>query len=59
MKKNGLVFIGPTSELIRVMGNKIEARTRVAELGIPVINADLSSRKGLLEKSSRLEYPCL
>jgi len=58
-QKKGLIFIGPTSELIRMMGNKIEARAKVAQLGIPVINADLSSRKELQEKSSGLEYPLL
>ena len=31
----GLVFIGPTPEAIRIMGNKTEARSRVIAQGVP------------------------
>ncbi len=34
---NGLVFIGPTPENIRKMGDKLVAREMVKELGVPVI----------------------
>ncbi len=55
----GLVFIGPGSEVIRLMGNKIEARKKVGELGIPVTRTEVSSKKNLMEKAPELEYPLL
>jgi 3-methylcrotonyl-CoA carboxylase alpha subunit len=58
-RKKGLVFIGPAPELIRLMGNKIEARERVAALGIPVIKAEISGIGELLEKAPNLRYPML
>jgi acetyl-CoA carboxylase biotin carboxylase subunit len=33
----GLTFVGPTSEAIRLMGDKIEARRRMAAAGLPVL----------------------
>src|SRR5690606_11710132 len=33
----GLCFIGPTPEVIRLMGDKSAARTRVNAAGIPVV----------------------
>jgi acetyl-CoA carboxylase biotin carboxylase subunit len=35
--ENDLVFVGPPAEAIRAMGNKQEARRRVAEVGVPII----------------------
>lgn len=32
-----LVFVGPTAEAIRVMGDKLEARQMVQEAGVPVV----------------------
>jgi 3-methylcrotonyl-CoA carboxylase alpha subunit len=50
-EKNDIVFIGPSSELIRLMGNKIEARAKVAELGIPIIGGESSNQN--------MKYPLL
>jgi acetyl/propionyl-CoA carboxylase alpha subunit len=58
-EENGLVFIGPGSDVIRMMGNKIEARQAVEELGIPVTNARVSSVEELLEQAGSMEYPLL
>ena len=37
VEDHGFVFIGPSPEHIRMMGDKITARTMAAELGIPVV----------------------
>ncbi|QUS54177.1 acetyl-CoA carboxylase biotin carboxylase subunit [Pseudovibrio brasiliensis] len=37
LEAHGITFIGPTSEHIRVMGDKIQAKTTAKELGIPVV----------------------
>ncbi len=58
-EKAGIVFIGPASGVIRLMGNKIEARNRVAGLGLPVTGADVSSPKDLLRAAKDMEYPLL
>ena len=35
--ESGIVFVGPPTEVIRLMGNKREARRRLAEYGVPVL----------------------
>jgi len=37
LEDHGLVFIGPTAEHIRIMGDKITAKETAKELGIPVV----------------------
>lgn len=37
VKEHGMVFIGPSGEHIRVMGDKIAAKDAVKKLGIPVV----------------------
>jgi 3-methylcrotonyl-CoA carboxylase alpha subunit len=58
-EKNGLVFIGPGSEVIRLMGNKIAARREVENLNIPVTKTEIASSSELLNKSGKLNYPLL
>jgi acetyl-CoA carboxylase biotin carboxylase subunit len=36
-RRAGLTFIGPTPEVIRAMGDKTEARRRMASAGVPVV----------------------
>jgi acetyl-CoA carboxylase biotin carboxylase subunit len=36
-EQEGIVFIGPTAESIRLMGDKVESRKTMQEAGIPVI----------------------
>jgi acetyl-CoA/propionyl-CoA carboxylase biotin carboxyl carrier protein len=35
--QSGLTFIGPSAEAIRVMGDKVEARRRARDVGVPVV----------------------
>ena len=37
LEEHGIAFIGPTAEHIRLMGDKIAARTTAKDLGIPVV----------------------
>src|SRR5262249_8022579 len=37
LEEHGITFIGPTSEHIRMMGDKIEAKRTARRLGIPVV----------------------
>jgi acetyl-CoA carboxylase biotin carboxylase subunit len=47
----GIVFIGPSPEAIRVMGEKTEARRRMAEAGVPT----LPGSPGALEDAAAAE----
>ena len=33
----GILFIGPTTEAMRLLGNKVEVRAIAQKLGIPVV----------------------
>src|SRR5213596_1237765 len=37
LEEHSITFIGPTSEHIRIMGDKIEAKSTAKRLGIPVV----------------------
>ncbi len=59
---NGIIFIGPTSETMRRLGNKVAARNLAVEIGVPVVPAtdplpdDLDEIKSLAEK---IGYPLM
>ncbi len=55
----GLIFIGPSAEAIRKMGNKKQARSIAKELGIPVAEGAEGSKEMLVEKAKELQYPLL
>ncbi|MFW6140474.1 MAG: acetyl-CoA carboxylase biotin carboxylase subunit, partial [Acidobacteriota bacterium] len=58
----GLIFIGPSSESIRIMGNKTEARQKMVKAGVPVIPGTLkplSGEKDLIENSEKIGFPLL
>ena len=47
--KYGIKFIGPSSELIKQMGDKIEAKRTAKKLGLPVIEGSEGNIKSLDE----------
>ncbi len=55
----GLIFIGPSAEAIRIMGNKKEARALAAELGVPVIDGAAGDTGELLQKAAETGFPVL
>ncbi|MFB3738152.1 MAG: acetyl/propionyl/methylcrotonyl-CoA carboxylase subunit alpha [Candidatus Velamenicoccus archaeovorus] len=58
----GLRFVGPRSETIQLLGDKIAARRTAQELGIPVLPGSASSVRDVAaarELGERLGYPLL
>ena len=45
--ESGIVFVGPPTDVIRLMGNKREARRRLAEYGVPVLPGTAVSLDGV------------
>jgi len=62
VEKAGLVFIGPSPESIQAMGDKTEARRRMAEAGVPIIPGALeptSSPEAAADTAHELGFPVL
>jgi acetyl-CoA carboxylase biotin carboxylase subunit len=58
----GLVFIGPTPSAIRDMGNKLEARTRMQAVGVPIVpgsDGPVSDPKEAARIADKIGYPVL
>lgn len=48
-EENGIVFLGPTGEQLRVLGNKVEARALAQRLGVPILEGTKASSSSALE----------
>ena len=60
--KHGLKFIGPSSDLIKKMGDKIQARKIAKENGLPIIEGsegDINSVEEAKKISEKIGYPVL
>lgn len=60
--KEGIVFIGPSPEAIRLLGNKVESRIKMEEAGLPLIPGMTGSAESLKEFEDAAEkagYPVL
>jgi len=56
----GLVFIGPTPEQIRAMGDKRAAREIARKAGVPVVpGAEGGERQALAREAERIGYPVM
>jgi pyruvate carboxylase len=58
----GIVFIGPTPELLEAMGDKTAARRRAAALGIPIVpgtDEPLPSAEAAVEWAEGVGYPVI
>ncbi len=58
----GLVFVGPSPEAIRLMGDKAAAKRRMAEAGVPVLpgyEGEDQSDDGLIAAAANLGYPLM
>ncbi len=52
-KESGLLFIGPTSEAIGLMGDKAEARNTAKRLGVPIVPGS-----GIMQSLAEVENFC-
>ena len=58
----GLIFIGPSSDVIEKMGSKIEARQTMEAAGVPIIPGTkeaLSTSDDALEAAKKIGYPIM
>lgn len=61
-KHNGLSFIGPSSEAIKAMGSKIEARKTMESAKVPTVpgnNTALTSIDEAIEVANKIGYPVM
>ncbi len=62
LEENKIKFIGPSSKLIKMMGDKIEAKRIAKKFGLPVIEGSedgVSNLKEAKEISKRIGFPVL
>ena len=57
VRQAGIIFIGPTSEQIRLMGEKNKAIGLARSLEIPVLNSAKGTKSELLSKATKLGFP--
>lgn len=58
-EKNNIVFIGPNTRSIKLMGNKIESRKFVKKLDIPMTEAKTGSKASLMKAAKEIPFPLL
>jgi 3-methylcrotonyl-CoA carboxylase alpha subunit len=58
-ERENVTFIGPSAHAIKMMGNKIEARSIVRELGVPMTEGVTGTVDELMEKSKKIPLPLL
>ncbi len=61
-EKAGLVFVGPSADSMRVMGDKIEARRTVDRIGVPRVPGSpgaVKDAKEALEFAKKVKFPVL
>ncbi|MGQ9572344.1 MAG: acetyl-CoA carboxylase biotin carboxylase subunit [Dehalococcoidia bacterium] len=60
-RENGITFVGPTPEAIRLLGDKIRARRLMSEAGVPVVpgSRQLATANMAVLAATRIGYPIL
>ncbi len=60
--KSGLIFIGPTADTMRRLGNKVAARNLAIEIGVPVVPATVplpEDPKEIARMAEEVGYPVM
>ena len=55
----GIIFIGPSSRAISLMGNKIAARQFAKEAGVPITEGFSGTREEITQQAASLSFPVL
>jgi acetyl-CoA carboxylase biotin carboxylase subunit len=55
----GIVFIGPNTRAMQVMGNKIEARAWAKKSGVPITEGLTGKKPALLKAGEKIGFPVL
>ena len=59
-EENKIIFIGPNSESLSLLGNKVEARQIAKKTGVPTLAAGMAfQEKDLIQKAEELGYPLM
>ncbi len=58
-ERAGITFVGPNSEAIRTMGDKVEARAFAQRAGVTITEGVTGSPEELREQADALSYPVL
>lgn len=62
LRSQGIIFCGPSSEVIKIMGDKARSKEEASKYGMPVLESlvvDKQSEKELLSFAEKLGYPVL
>jgi acetyl-CoA carboxylase biotin carboxylase subunit len=62
VREHGFAFIGPSTEHMRVMGDKVMAKATMKKLGIPTVagsEGEVTSEAAALKAAEQLGYPVL
>ena len=58
-RQEGITFIGPEPEVIRIMGDKSKAREKALELGLPLLAGFTGESGDLIDRAGSFPYPVL
>ena len=58
-EQNNIAFVGPHKKAVLMMGNKIEARTLIHDIGIPYADGKTGTKEELLEFGKSAIFPLL
>ncbi|MFM2023058.1 MAG: hypothetical protein RIR89_450 [Actinomycetota bacterium] len=58
-KENGIVFVGPSAEVLELAGDKVNAKAAAMRAGVPVLNSTESSSdtKKLIGEAKKIGFP--
>lgn len=55
----GIIFVGPVAKVMQVMGNKVEARSFVSSIGVPVTKGLSGNTAEILNQVDEIGFPVL